>query len=285
MIAEYITQRRKDAKKFSKLTEYISSLAPWRLGMKDLGTKLTRPCVITIIGSGGKTSIIWRLASVLKNTSLSPKRKILVTPTTKMFVPPEDTNLYDWYCGSGELPASPAPGVTLAGVFNNANCKLEALPSGELEKSAAGFDLVLIEGDGARGLPFKAWADHEPVVPAFTDLTIGVLPICRLGEPVSEKIIHRLPLFIALTGAKAGEALTMEHLRLLVTGRSSGSAAPLPGLFAKARGRKILFLNQVEDDNALEKAKELAASLTEEFRLTLDLIIAGSMREDRVAEL
>jgi len=239
---------------------------------------------MAVIGSGGKTSLIWRLAA-----SSSPSRKILVTPTTKMFVPAPEAKLYDEYSGSGVLPSCPASGVTLAGIFNEDEGKLEALPQGKLKEIIPHYDLVLMEADGSRGLPFKAWAEDEPVVPPFTDLTIGMLPMRHLGEPVSENLIHRLPLFLALTGAAPGEALKMEHMLHLITGGTAGESF-IPGLFAKAQGKKILFINQTEESSALRQARELAENLAPVFksddpRLGLAAIIAGSVEFNKLEVL
>ena len=232
---------------------------------------------ITVIGSGGKTTLIWHLAS-----SLAPGRKILVTPTTKMFVPPPGEKLYDNYCGQGSLPVSPLPGVTLAGAFNGASGKLENLPPGQLEEMVHGYDFVLIEGDGSKGRPLKAWSDDEPVVPDFTDMTIGVLPLWPLGKPVSESLVHRMPLFLALTGAAIGEPITPGHILRVIMGRAAGEAGNVgstqPGLFAKARGKKLLFFSQVEDDAAIKQARELAEALPEGFRCRLSGIVAGSVK-------
>lgn len=258
----------------------MSALKTW---FENLFFGGSRYKAVTVIGSGGKTSLIWRLAASFAE---QPDRKILVTPTTKMFVPAPGTKLCDHYFGSGVLPPDPVPGVSLAGIFNEETKKLEALPPAELEKNVSSYDLVLIEGDGSGGLPLKAWADYEPVVPFFTDLTIGMLPLAPIGKPVSESLIHRLPLFIELTGASPGEPIKAEHILRLITGRQvKPGAAPLPGLFAKARGKKLLFFNQAENDNTLTQARELAGLLPQRFREGLHGIIAGSVRDDWVAEL
>ena len=228
-----------------------------------------RSFTVTVIGSGGKTSLIRRLA-----VSLAPGRKILITPTTKMFP-----------FSPGEVP----PSVNVKGIFNEASGKLESLPLCELEKIIPSYDLVFIEGDGSKGLPLKAWAEHEPVVPPFTDITIGILPLWPLGKPVSESIVHRLRHFIALTGAEEGKPVKQEHILRLITGRTpdgSPGSGRAPGLFAKAAGRKLLFFNQIEDYESLRQAREITASLPAEFRSgELDRIIAGSVKENRITEL
>ena len=252
----------------------MQSLSAWFKNLLlDGGQSLSGGRIVTVIGSGGKTSLIWRLTSDFSRAaSLAPGLRILVTPTTKMFVP--EAKFYDRSFISGELPPCPAPGVTLAGVFNEASGKLESFPPEKLKALIHGYDLVLIEGDGSRGRPFKAWAENEPVVPSFTDLTIGVLPLAPIGKPVSESLVHRLPLFIELTGAKPGEPITPEHILALIT-----------VMFDKTHGKKVLFFNQAEEVGALKTARELAESLSAELRSSLRAIIAGSVRDDWVTEL
>ena len=204
--------------------------------------------VITVIGSGGKTSLIWHLAAFF---AAQPGRKVLVSPATKMFLPPQ-----------------PVPGVTLTGSFNERSGKLESLPDEVLRKTIVDYDFVLIEGDGAKGLPLKAWAAHEPVIPDFTTLTIGVLPLWVMGKPVSEKLVHRLPLFLELTGAAEGELITPEHFVSIITGSKTQ-----PGLFAKARGKKVLFFSGADRNEAVKQAQEIENLLPAKFKTSLNKII------------
>jgi probable selenium-dependent hydroxylase accessory protein YqeC len=224
------------------------------------------PVVVTVIGSGGKTSLIWCLAryfagspGVSGGQSGVRPRSILVTTTTKMFPPTEAI-----------------PGVTVCGRLNEVSGKLEALAPGELEQRAAASDLVLIEGDGSRTLPLKGWADHEPVVPSLTTVTVGVLPLWPLGKPVSAEIVHRIERFCALSGASPGETLKTEHLARVIAGGGREKS-----LFSDARGGKILLLNQIEDEASLDCARELVSLLPPGFRSGLSGIIAGSVRLDR----
>ncbi|MDR0760857.1 MAG: putative selenium-dependent hydroxylase accessory protein YqeC [Treponema sp.] len=211
------------------------------------------PVVVTVIGSGGKTSLIWRLARYF---ACKP-RGVLVTTTTKMFPPPETELL---------------PGISVAGRLNQQTGKLEALPIEELAERITAYDLTLIEGDGSRGLPLKGWTDYEPAVPPFTTITAGILPLWPLGKPVSAGLIHRLPLFCALTGAEIGDALKIEHLVKVIAGEKKC-------LFTAALGRKILFLNQIEDEGSASQAEKLAALLPGDFHACCG-IIAGSVRQD-----
>jgi probable selenium-dependent hydroxylase accessory protein YqeC len=156
----------------------------------------------------------------------------------------------------------------------------KALPLDALERLIPLYEYVFIEGDGSRSLPLKAWADYEPVVTESTDITVGILPLWTLGMPVDASIVHRLPLFLELTGAKAGGKLELKHLAALITGRGARG-----GLFKAARGKKILFFNQVEDDISLKRARELTSMLPDDFKDNLHGIIAGSVQNDSIVVL
>ncbi|MDR2515753.1 MAG: putative selenium-dependent hydroxylase accessory protein YqeC [Spirochaetaceae bacterium] len=252
----------------------METLSAW-FGDVVFGGADSGPAVITVIGSGGKTSLIWLLANRLARRSL----RVLVTPATKMFPPAPAEHLFDHYCRG--TPAVPLEGITLAGIFNEKTGKLESLPLPELEQISAGYDLVLIEGDGSKTLPLKGWADHEPVVPRCTGITVGMIPLRPLGMPASEKIIHRFPLFCALSGVKPGEPLGLAHFAAAIDGAGQASRS----LFTAARGRKILFINQIEDEALFARAGELVSLLTPEFRSDLDRVIAGSALRDTAREI
>jgi probable selenium-dependent hydroxylase accessory protein YqeC len=238
----------------------MERLSAWfeRLLFPLEGNPLPR-AALTLIGSGGKTSLLWLLARKLSR----PGRRVLAAPSAKMY-PPEET----------------IPGVETAGILNRATGKLESLPPEELERTALSYDLALIEGDGSRGLPLKAWAPGEPVVPAFTAFTAGLIPLWPLGEKVSSRIIHRLPLFCRLSGAREGETLKSGHLVRVISGSKDA-----PGLFAAAKGKKILIFTQIEDDAALDKAGEIKALLPGTFHSSLFAVLGGSAKLDQVKVL
>ena len=115
-----------------------------------------------IIGGGGKSTLLRALAE-----ELSRDARVVVATSTKMHVP-------DW-CPV-VLGASPddvqaalleAP-IVFAGSIH--------LPTGKLAEPRVAFsdlvrlaDYVLVEADGAKKLPLKAHAEHEPVIPAWAD--------------------------------------------------------------------------------------------------------------------
>jgi probable selenium-dependent hydroxylase accessory protein YqeC len=237
----------------------------------DIFREIEKP-VVTIIGTGGKTSLLFHLARGKRHC------KTLVTTTTHIGRPLEEDDLYDYFFDENNLPRSGQNGISLC--VSTEGGKFKSLPLPTLEKIITAFDYTFIEGDGSRTLPLKGWADYEPVVTQSTNITVGIVPLWTLGKPASEKIIHRLPLFLSLTGAHEGGAIELKHFVPLITGTDRAC-----GLFTRARGKKILFFNQTEDDETLASAKNLLAMLPQDFRGGLSGIIAGSVHNNSVTAL
>ncbi|WP_161566630.1 selenium cofactor biosynthesis protein YqeC [Senegalimassilia faecalis] len=129
-----------------------------------------------IIGSGGKSTLLRALAE-----ELSRDARVIVATSTKMHVP-------DW-----------CPVVLGASLDDVRMALCEAsivcagsihLPMGKLAEPRAAFsdlvcsaDYVLVEADGAKTLPLKAHAEHEPVIPACAGRTVCVVGVDGLGAP------------------------------------------------------------------------------------------------------
>ena len=209
--------------------------------------------VIAIVGSGGKTSLLQHLAMENKD------KKTLLSTTTKMYPPDCDKhitedenlqigrNLFYEQCRDG---------------------KISVQDISKLKTLCQKADLSLLECDGARMLPLKGWDDHEPQIPDFATLTIGILPLWVLGAPVLGTHIHRLEHFCAITGAVVGEPITLAHFGALIT-------HPV-GLFGKSVGRKVLFLNRKDEQSLRFITDDFLARLPEDI-----LVLSGNIHAGR----
>lgn len=211
---------------------------------------------VALIGCGGKTTLMFRLAAENR------RRRTVVTTTTHIAMPA--AGLVDCLMTA---PYRQVPvGITLAagGILDG---KVTAISEAGLY-ALRDADLLLIEGDGSKGLPLKGWAAHEPVVPEAATLTIGVCVAHPIGRPLSEENVHRPDRFESLTGAVMGEICAPAHIAAMISGAQ--------GLFQKARGRRALFINQIEDARDRAKAQAVLAALPSDFRRTLHAIVLGS---------
>lgn len=217
---------------------------------------LRRGDTVTVVGGGGKTTIILKLAEELAKAG----NKIVVTTTVKMY-PPEalkiilsqDTRDLN---AAVELQLNSSNCVVVGERVNQAG-KLTGLAEESLQqvRSIAGLDYLLIEGDGAKGKPFKAPRAHEPVIPEFTTVVLVVIGVECLGQPLSGEYFHAVEQIKLLTGLEMGEIVTARAIQRIMLHRL-GYQKNVPG-----SARWIVFINKVESQKDLNKAVSLAAQL------------------------
>jgi probable selenium-dependent hydroxylase accessory protein YqeC len=229
--------------------------------------KLNKYPNISLVGAGGKTTLINKLTE-----SLRKKKKILVSSTTT-FIKPEIT-MYDFmdyaYHKDYDLGSINRPGIYIIGKGKNLEDLVFGLSTEDIENLADGFDHTIIECDFSNGRPLKGFRGHEPKIPSTTDITIGVLDIQSLGLMVNATNIHHLDKYLELTGSSIGSLVTIGHLAKIVNDKMA--------LFKNAVGKKVLYINKVEK----EMDEALALNLFETIDLSdIDLVIEGSLIEDR----
>lgn len=159
------------------------------------------PGVTAILGSGGKTTLLYALAR-----ELSRSAKVIVCTTTHIF-PPEHLPV---------LLAPSAQTLTQALTRHSAVCAASGCEGGKLLPPLLPFsqlarlaDFVLVEADGAHGLPAKAHAPHEPVIPPEAAARVCVFGLCALGHPI-RKTAHRPALYAEKLGVSESDILTPE---------------------------------------------------------------------------
>jgi probable selenium-dependent hydroxylase accessory protein YqeC len=118
---------------------------------------------------------------------------------------------------------------------------------------AAGFDATLVKADGARMRWIKAPAADEPMLVPGVDIVIPVLSARAIGEPLSERVAHRVDRVAAVTGVAPGETLTPEAVgRLLASEQGS--------LHGTAGARVAPLINMVDNDDKEELARAAAGA-------------------------
>ena len=199
--------------------------------------------VIAFVGAGGKTTALFRLARELAETG----RQVLVTTTTHLADPrlepatPESELLFrpdlEFAGGPAVLPA-PRAGLTVLVAREVEPGKVKGIHPSWLPGLKPTWDLILVEADGSRGLPVKAPAAFEPVLPEGPCLVVGVVGLDCLGKTLAETTVHRPANFSAVTGCAPGAPIAWEHLAALV--------AHPQGLFKGATGARALLLNKAD---------------------------------------
>jgi probable selenium-dependent hydroxylase accessory protein YqeC len=218
--------------------------------------------IVSVVGCGGKTSLIGLIAEENKN------KKVLVSPTTKVFpILSDEVVLCDTLESS--IEHVPKTGIQCLGVLNTRSGKLEALPKYALAALATLYDVVLMEADGSRGLPCKGWLKNEPVVPFFSTHTVGVVSLCALGKQATKEFVHHLPEFLSLTGLKEGDIITEQAIEDML-------CAPL-GMIKNSIGKNYLVINKVEDEHTEKHALIILKNIKTKHPKLFCKIIYGSV--------
>ncbi len=232
--------------------------------------------VVAFVGAGGKSTALFRLADEL----VAQNWRVITTTTTHLSAAQVQGR------GSVVLRYGPSPAflarvrdalrtnlhVTIVGGEAPGD-KVAGIPPARIEELAVlePVDAILVEADGARMLPLKAPAAHEPVVPAATTLLVPVAGMSAIGAPLDDEHAHRPRVIAALTGSQLGAEITPAILARVLS-------HPAGGLKGKPSGARVIALvNQVETE-----AQRLAARTVAHLLLghsEIDAVAIGAVRD------
>ena len=226
---------------------------------------------VALIGAGGKTTAMFQLARQLP-------QPVIITATS---------HLGAWQLGLADqhiIAESPGPieelehglkGVILiTGVIDSQRTKpINNDLLSWLEQFCRYHSIpLLIEADGSREKPLKAWAEHEPPIPGFVDLVVQVIGLSGLGKRLSNKHVHRADLFAELSGLDLGESITADSLHKVLI-HPQGGRKHIP-----RSARSVVLLNQADTSHLQSAAKGLAQSLI----ATYHSAVISSLQHERI---
>lgn len=199
--------------------------------------------VISLVGGGGKTTLLFHLADYFQAKGL----RTAVITTTKIFRPNRvcaDQAQCEaaWAAGEVAVCGEDAPGG-----------KLSAPDPVLLEWLLARAEILLVEADGARRMACKMPAEHEPVLLPQTDTVIGVMGLDVLGQPVGD-VCFRPEMICQHLGCTMEHLLTPEDLASILlspTGTRKG---------VETR-HYFIVLNKCDDPCRLAGGKNVVAHL------------------------
>lgn len=178
--------------------------------------------IISIVGSGGKTTLLKKLAAAYR----AEGKTVFVTTTTHMYVE-EGTLLTD--DANEIIDGLRKNGFAMAGVPQGE--KIKALSRETFEAVSKHADVVLVEADGSKHMPLKFPNATEPVIPENTDEIIVVCGLNALGQKARD-VCHRLELVKNCLGIEDDTVITAEHAQKLVT---EGYLKPLRAAYPQAK--------------------------------------------------
>jgi molybdenum cofactor cytidylyltransferase len=223
---------------------------------------------LAFTGAGGKTTALFQAAGGwLKLAEKIGVRSAIVGATTHLakaqlaladrcFIAPTPE---EWL----KLAAEPLQGLILFSGPLAADGRTQGLEGASLDRVRRLADslktALFLEADGARRLPLKAPADHEPAIPPWVDQVVVVAGLAGLGRPLNGTYVHRPEVFARLSGLEPGASVDVAALASVMKDAQGG----LKGIPAGAR--RVALLNQADTPALQSQANLMAQQLLEAY--------------------
>ena len=225
---------------------------------------------LAVVGAGGKTTFLMQLAREYT-------QDVILTTSTHMAVE-QAVNADNHFIvhSQAEIEAvfqKGIHGVTLITGDEVGDGRLAGLPMDWLERLAnlAEEDNlpVFVEADGARRLPLKAPASHEPAIPSWVREVLVLVGLSVIGEPIDASHVHRPELLAKLTHQEPHSVVTSKTITTLLRD-PAGGLKNIPPL-----ARNIALLNQA--DNGMLQAA--GSRIARELMVDYDTAIIASLQD------
>ncbi len=242
---------------------------------------LPAPRIITLIGGGGKTGLMFLWARCLREQGFA----VITTTTTKM-------------CNESPPGFRITPAATLAtaqivlheaadeiplliGGYLAAGNKLSGIPAEWVDSLGQDFPTIffLVEGDGSAGRSLKAHLPHEPVLPAATALLTPVIGLDVLEKPLDARYVHRPELFAERVEMNPGKPINPDAIIKILFG-SKGYLAKAP-----KTATIIPFLNKLDTLPQPEVGFALARQILSIGHPQIPSVWIGSVQQNQFTEL
>lgn len=146
--------------------------------------------VIALVGAGGKTSTLVALGHELSQAGM----RVLATTTTRIGIDQLDLMPYATTLDEGLRHLSLTLGenrfVFLYNEIRGTKVHGPGLEWIPRLLDSVDSDVLLVEADGARGLPLKAPRSHEPVIPTESTLVVPIASLSVLGQPLDDEHVY-----------------------------------------------------------------------------------------------
>lgn len=218
-----------------------------------LGLDGQLPGIISFVGAGGKTTSMYQLADELAEQG----RRVLITTTTHIRKPERSPFLV--LDDIGMLGRDGFSGrILTVGRQSEKSPEKLAAPAGlddraAMERLRELADVILIEADGAKGMPIKVPAEYEPVLVPWTELVIACAGLGAAGKPFG-KVCFRMDTEGGWLHRSAEDLVTAEDLALLLMDER-GSRRYASGLPMR------IILNQADTEQEEQLAAEIVRAL------------------------
>ena len=243
--------------------------------------RMTADESVALVGGGGKTTAMFRLAREVVDRG----GRAITTSTTRIFgaqiaLAPAHVAAADATRERVAAALALHGNVLVIGPTDAGSGKAEGVSPDLFRHLRAWFSALCLlnEADGSRMRPFKAPADHEPVIPRETTLVVPVVGADIFGQPLDAEHVHRPELVRALSEAPMGTPITPEIVaRVLAHPQGGRKGVP-------AGARVVVLINKVDALPDRAPARETAECLLREPAIH-SVVLTSLRAEEPVLEV
>ena len=231
--------------------------------------------VISLVGGGGKTTLMFALAQELASSGQS----VITTTTTRIFEPSACQTFLI-------LQPDGAKMITLLlqelDRYRHITLATERLSSGKLKGISPELvtklaelkpvSYIIVEADGAARKPLKAPNATEPVIPQNTSLVIPIVGIDALDSRLTKEEVFRPEIISRLTGLPLGAVISADAIATLIT-HPEGTIKGSP-----AHARIVPLINKMDLEKGLLKAENLAYKILEKRHPQIERVVLGQVQ-------
>jgi probable selenium-dependent hydroxylase accessory protein YqeC len=209
-----------------------------------------RAGIVCAVGAGGKKSVLYQLLR-------EHQGRVALTATVHTTEFPAEFDMQQIIDDDDKLRvrlrlADPSRSVAYACPSGKAGRHAGASPATiRAIHDAGGFAATFVKADGARMRWIKAPAADEPVLVPGADIVIPVVSARAIGEPLGERVAHRVDRVANVAGVAPGQPLTPAAVARLLTSEH-GSLQGTGG------ARVAPVINMVDNEEQEEKARAAA---------------------------
>jgi len=216
--------------------------------------------VVSIVGAGGKTSLMFRIAREL----IEAGESVLTTTTTKIEMPTKDQSPHVIRTASLEEILRKAKALLKNSLHISAvskhdyfKMKLIGFKPEFIDDiwETALFNWILVEADGASRRPLKAPSSHEPVIPKSTRWLIAVAGVDSVGKHLDERWVFRPEIYADITGLSLGEFVTASSIADAIV-HEKGIMKRCPD-----EAMRFVFINKADIPGGLRAGREIVGYL------------------------
>lgn len=224
--------------------------------------------VVCAVGAGGKKSLLRHLATA------HPGR-VALTATVFITHVPEEAGFMVAVADDADLPGAvarlgPAARVAYACPSEKPGRWAGASPATiERIHREGGFAATYVKADGARMRWVKAPADDEPALPPCCTTLLPVVSARCIGEPLDERVAHRVERVARVTGLREGKLITAADIGRLI-------ASP-DGMMKGAADRHVVPVINMVDDAAREAVAREAAEVAIGLCSRIDRVVLACL--------